>query len=315
MTEVGDTLAVATSFNQHLIDLRDGYTIQTISYPSGIYHGGFQLHGRRTWGVPLRPARMKKRILIWDIATGDLEKEVRFGEPLIPSRIVRPGSRFWPIFNNAADKVAIIDVQTGRVGPLVAVPEREDGGPRRRGQHTAVVHNGVLLLARLPDGLYAVSTENHKVLWNYALKIQMGRLLIMLLIDDRRLLVSWGYGIAMLRVADGSEIWKLSDPTWQNAMILQRYANRFVMGVRAKEGERFVSRQFVHELATGERVFTLARPDGTPAGAVYADDHGLLLRRGGNAPIEYWVSDPEGEWKDVPPQKPENEDAEPPPGE
>ncbi|NIA21558.1 MAG: PQQ-binding-like beta-propeller repeat protein [Anaerolineaceae bacterium] len=307
VTELGDTLAVATSFNLHLIDLRDGYTIQTISYPSGIGHGGFQLHGRKTWGIPLRPARMKKRILIWDIATGDLEQEVRFGEALVLPRIARPGSRFWPIFNNAADKVAIMDVQTGRVGPLVALPKRENTRPRRT-QRTAVVHNGVLLLARPPDGLYAVSTENHKVLWNYAPK--MGRSMTMLLIDDRRLLVSWGYGIAMLRVADGDEIWKLSDPAWRNATILQRYAKRFVLGVRVKEGQRFVSRQFVYELATGERIFTLARPDGRPAGIVYADDHGLILRRRGNAPIEYWVSDPEGEWKDVPPQKPEGEDAE-----
>ncbi|MBN2582967.1 MAG: PQQ-binding-like beta-propeller repeat protein [Planctomycetes bacterium] len=300
VTELGDLLAVSSHLGLHLLDTRDGYAIRAIGYPQGIFHGGFQFCGRWAWGVPMQPTHMRRRVLTWDLATGDLEREACFAELLLPSPSPPPGSRYWPIFSNAMDQVAVLDAATGTVGPLVSIADNQ---ARQFYQRSGVVEDGVLIMVHPNEGLSAVDTRSGKLLWTYDTGTR--RQVQFHGIDAERMLV-WGdfAAVAMLRRSDGHELWRIGEPDWQRAGVSQIFANRFMLAVNKKAGGEKSNYQAVHDLETGARTFLLERPDGTTTGAAYADAAGMLVRGGPNDPLEYWVSDAEGTWKDRSPDDP-----------
>lgn len=307
--EFGDKVIANTRFNMHLIDPRDGYTIETIAYPKGVYYGGFIRYGHRTISIPTAPRSMKNRVLIHNLATGNLDREIRFPTDLTPSSITAHGSRWWPLFSTKGNQVWVMDLANMTVSAPVTNPSTSQKPflvSNRMG--LADAHN--IILAGRNQSVRCLDARTGKERWTFAPETKATVRLAPA--RDGHVMVLWNRGLAMLRTADGHVLWQRE---FEDAISVStssgRTASRRIHCIISRRRQNVrIQTSVLLDRETGKTVFEFTRPGNEATSVIAADRFGYLLRTSAAGQAEYWVHDPKGEWTWPPPEKKEAENAE-----
>jgi len=288
--ELGDKLIVNTMYNLHVIDPRDGYTVQTIGYPQGVFYGGFIAYGQTAMGIPQRPARMRQRALFYDLATGDFLRELRFGQAVLPSAIAPHGGRWWPMFLQNGQEIFIIDLKTGNVSPTLKL---DDANPRF-GRRAALADGNVLYrIAPSNQAIEAVDVAQGTTQWAYSPPDEKG--FNALMSDGDHLIATWPSGITMLRAADGQKLWEhtMSGEQVANMSVRDVIGPHILAQVNRRSDNRWTSNSALLDKRTGRLVYEFRKPDGQGMVMLHAGPSGILVRLD-HQNLEYWVHDPDG---------------------
>ena len=290
--ELGDKFIVNTRFNLHLIDPRDGYTIQSIGYPQGVFYGGFIRYGHTVISTPMAPPAMRNCLLFHDLATGNLVREVRFGQQTFPSAVTQHGDRYWPILSQADQSVRIVDMERR----TITDPVRFAGKQGRLRTRQALADRNVLYAAPDPNTVQAFDVVARKALWTYPLPDKQA--VRTLRRHNDALIVTWADGIALLAIDSGKEVWqkRFTGGTRHNIapqMVTERH---IFLQVNQRIDNRYVTYAVLLDRRTGDVVFEFRKPDKQQY-VLAIDPWGVLVRTGHREPLEYWVHDPQGESK------------------
>jgi outer membrane protein assembly factor BamB len=306
--EMDDKVIASAQFNMYLIDPRDGYTIETVAYPKGVYPGGFIRYGHRTISIPRSPNSMKNRVLVHNLATGNLDREIRFSANLIPSGITPHGSRWWPLFSTNGDKMWVVDMAGMTVSPPIAV----NVGMQRSGRvnnRMGLADAGIMLVAGLNNPVRGLDVRTGKERWTFAPEKKITARLTPA--HDGHVLVSWNRSLAVLRTADGHVLWRRDFGDTVSVSSVRIVGRQMLCLIRKRVQRTNIQTTVLLDHDTGKTVFEFARPGNQIITVIAADRFGYLLRvsvPGRPVGLEYWVHDPKGEWTWPPPEKKDAEE-------
>jgi outer membrane protein assembly factor BamB len=280
-------------YNAHLLDPRDGYTVRTVGYPHGVFHGGFLHYGGRVAALPLQPRAARNRLLVFDLATGDLAEDLRFEQAVAPSQMTPHGSRYWPIFAEGQNRACIFDSQTGRLSPMVELPEVAE--TNEAFQRRAIATKDTLIMLPYQKPMYAFNVADEETLWTYD-PPERASSSVMPWGDDR-LLVTWPGGAAMLKADDGSELWRRKLPNSHvRAADFAALGNNLFAQTYEQRGDSNIMYITWIDAETGNDVFQFKQAGENYLDVALIDEQGVLIRAQPGR-LEYWVSDAEGQWK------------------
>jgi len=290
LNELGDKLIANSTYSLHVIDPRDGYTIQSIGYPYGVYYGGFIRYGHTAMGIPMRPTRMRQRILRYSLATGNLEGERRLGQNVLPSAVAPHGSRYWPMFLQENREVCIVDMANGHVSPASGF----QGANPRVYSRIGLARDSKVVYVATPgtSDLVALDVTTGTTLWTYNLPDK--QMLRHLTGDDEgRLIVTWPSGIAAVRGTDGHVLWKHVETEGKpgGTTIREVIGNHILVTISRRLENQYVNYTILMDKRTGKVVTKFVKPDEVNTQVLHIDSAGVLLQIRSKQSLEYWVHD------------------------
>lgn len=307
--ELGGKLIAGSRFCMHLIDPRDGYTIRSIGYPAGTYYGGVIRYGSRAMLIPSTPARLQSHVFLYDLATGNLERDLRFGGQVFPSSTAPHGARYWPLFVQSEEAVCVVDLATGKVAPPLSVSGIVNRG--YQGQ-PAIADARMLYVMAQNANLKAIERQTGKVLWTYEPPDkQMTR---MSFDADGRLIVSSRASVVALQAGDGQVLWTqdFGKGGINNIQPGVMAGRRLVVSLTRQSRQNWQQYSVLLDTTSGKVLFEFNQPGENATQMLLADEHGYLVMRGNTGTTEYWTHDPAGlrSWGEKKPEevKPEKDD-------